>query len=192
MYTPKDYKYLLGLPGFSDNSLNTHFTLYEGYVKNTNSILEKFRDGILEHGTIEGAEVKRRLGWEYNGMKLHEIYFESLSKSPNTLNVESALGKKIVEHYGSFENWLETFKKIATMRGIGWTALVKGEDGQLFTLWFEEHNTGHFANSKVIVCIDMLEHAFMLDYGTKKADYVNAFLNSVDWKVCEERFENNN
>lgn len=189
MYTPKDYKYLLGLPGFSDEVLNTHFTLYEGYVKNTNSILESFRSGDLEHGSIEGSEVKRRLGWEYNGMKLHEIYFESLSKTPNSLDAESKLAKKINETYGSFEKWLEAFKKIATMRGIGWTALVADETGELFTIWLEEHNTGHFANSKVILCIDMLEHAFMLDYGTKKADYVEAFLKAVDFRVCEERFE---
>lgn len=193
MYTPKDYKNLLGLKGFSDNALNIHFTLYEGYVKNINSILEKFQNGSIERNSIEASEIERRMGWEYNGMKLHEIYFESLSHNPNQINQESALYKKLEEIYGSFENWLDTFKSIATMRGIGWVALVKGErEDELFTLWLEEHNTGHFTNSKVILCIDMLEHAFMIDYGTKKADYVNAFLESVDWKVCEERFENKN
>ncbi len=192
MYIARNFEYLFGIKGFSDNSLNTHFTLYEGYVKNTNSILENFRNGNLTHDSIEGAEVKRRLGWEYNGMKLHEIYFESLSKTPNSINTESSLYKKITEIYGSFEKWLETFKKIATMRGIGWVALVADENGELFTLWFEEHNTGHFTNGKVILCIDMLEHAFMLDYGTKKADYVESFLKALDWKICEERFENIN
>ena len=76
MYTSKDYKNLLGLKGFSDLALNTHFTLYEGYVKNTNSILEKFDTEKIENGSIEMAELKRRFGWEYNGMKLHEVYFE--------------------------------------------------------------------------------------------------------------------
>lgn len=189
MYTPKDYKYLLGLEGFSDNALNTHFTLYEGYVKNINSILEKFRTKVLVQDSIEGAEVKRRLGWEYNGMKLHEIYFESLSKSPQALNKDSLLAAKLEESYGSIEEWLTIFKNIASMRGIGWVSLVKGEDGNLFTVWFEEHNTGHLANSKVLLCIDMLEHAFILDYGTKKIEYINAFLKAVDWKVCEERFK---
>jgi len=191
MYTPKNYDHLLGTEGFSEAALKLHFTLYEGYVKNINSILAKWNEGKLELGSIEASEVERRMGWEYNGMKLHEIYFGSLSKDRNELNKESALAKKIDEIYGSFENWIATLKSIGTMRGIGWVALVKGEsENELFTLWFEEHNTGLFANSKVILCMDMLEHAFLLDFGTKKADYIDAFLKNVDWKVCEERFEN--
>ena len=108
MYTSKDYKNLLGLKGFSDLALNTHFTLYEGYVKNTNSILEKFDTEKIENGSIEMAELKRRFGWEYNGMKLHEVYFESLSHTPNAINIESDLYKKIIENYNSFEKFLET------------------------------------------------------------------------------------
>ena len=127
---------------------------------------------------------------EYNGMKLHEIYFESLSKTTNIINPESTLAKKISEAYGDFSKFLEIFKSTGTARGIGWVALLKEENtNNVFTVWFEEHDTGVFANSKVILCMDMLEHAFLLDYGTKKADYISAFLENVDWKVCEERFE---
>ncbi len=191
MYQAKNYTYLLGLEGFSDKALTMHFTLYGGYVKNTNSILEKFKSGSLLHDSIEGAEVKRRLGWEYNGMKLHEIYFESLSKTPESLDEKSELGRKLVESYGSYEDWLNsTFKKIASMRGIGWTALVKTEEGELLTLWFEEHNTGILANSKIILCIDMLEHAFLIDYGIEKLKYIEAFIKNIDWKICEDRFKN--
>ncbi len=190
MYTAKNYEELIGINGFSDEALRLHFTLYEGYVKNVNSILEKFDGNKLEKGSIEMSETQRRFGWEYNGMKLHEIYFESISKTPNKINPESALAKKIDEIYGSFEKFLEALKNTGVMRGIGWVALVKEENtNELFTLWFEEHNTGIFANSKVLLCIDMLEHAFLLDFGTKKADYIDAFLENVDWKVVEERFE---
>lgn len=192
MYTAKNYENLLGLKGFSDEALRLHFTLYEGYVKNINSILNKWNDGTVEKGSIEASEIERRMGWEYNGMKLHEIYFGSLSKTPNILNIESKLAKKIEETYGSFDNWVEIFKKIATIRGIGWTALAVDEEGNLFTIWFEEHNTGLLANSKIILCIDMLEHAFIIDFGTKKLDYVNTFLKSIDWNICEERFNNFN
>ncbi len=189
MYTAKNYENLLGLNGFSENALKLHFTLYEGYVKNINSILEKFQNGLVGRDSIEASELERRMGWEYNGMKLHEIYFESLSKTPNSINIESSLYKNLEKMYGSFENWKDTFKSVCKMRGIGWVALVKGEEGELFTLWFEEHNTGNFTNSKVLLCIDLLEHAFIIDYGTKKADYVDAFLENVDWKVVEDRFE---
>lgn len=190
MYTAKNYQNLLGLKSFSDEALKLHFTLYEGYVKNVNSILEKLRSETIENGSIEAAEMRRRISWEYNGMKLHEIYFESLSKTPNKINPESALAKKIDESYGSFEKFIEIVKSTGTARGIGWVALLKEEDtNDIFTVWFEEHDTGIFANSKVLLCMDLLEHAFLLDFGPKKADYINAFLENIDWKACEERFE---
>ncbi|MEN9338387.1 MAG: hypothetical protein RI945_112 [Candidatus Parcubacteria bacterium] len=190
MYTPKDYKNLLGLKGFSDNSLNTHFTLYEGYVKNINSILEKLRSDGLDKNSIEAAEMRRRLSWEYNGMKLHEIYFESLSKTPNVIDLNSSLVAKINEAYGDFPKFIEILKSTGMARGIGWVAVLKeNETDNIFTVWFEEHDTGVFANSKVLLCIDMLEHAFILDFGLKKADYINAFLENIDWKIVEERFK---
>ena len=190
MYTAKNYENLLGIESFSDEALKLHFTLYEGYVKNVNSILEKLRGGIIEKGSIEASELRRRISWEYNGMKLHEIYFESLSKAPNKINHESKLAKKIDQSYGSFENFTEMVKSTGTARGIGWVALLKEEDtDNIFTVWFEEHDTGVFANSRVIFCMDLLEHAFILDFGAKKLDYINAFLEKIDWKVCEERFE---
>lgn len=190
-YTPKDYKNLLGLKGFSDNALNIHFTLYEGYVKNVNSILEKFSGKMLSDGSIEKSEIQRRFAWEYNGMKLHEIYFESLSKEKRDPDSESLLAKSLVKKYGSFEEFITQFKSAGMGRGIGWVALVR-EDGtnEPFILWFEEHATGLFVNSKTVLCMDLLEHAFMIDYGTKKADYIDAFLEAVDWKIVEERFEN--
>ena len=190
MYISKNYESLLGLKGFSDEALKLHFTLYEGYVKNVNSILEKLRSGSIEKGSIEASELRRRISWEYNGMKLHEIYFESTSKTPNKINSESGLAKKIYETYGSFENFLEMVKSTGTARGIGWVALLKEEGtNNIFTVWFEEHDTGVFANSKILFCMDLLEHAFLLDFGTKKIDYINAFLENVDWKVVEDRFE---
>lgn len=190
MYTAKNYEYLLGLKGFSDEALKTHFTLYGGYVKNINSILEKLQNGNIERNSLEASELERRMGWEYNGMKLHEKYFESLSNTPKDINKESNLYKKVLEIYGSFENWVESFKTIGMMRGIGWIALVKGEtENELFTIWIDEHNTGLFANSKIILIMDVFEHAVLPDFKLKRADYINAFLENVDWKVCEERFE---
>jgi Fe-Mn family superoxide dismutase len=189
MYTPKDYKNLLGIKGFSDLSLNTHFTLYEGYVKNINSILDKLRSEGLDKTSIEAAEMRRRLSWEYNGMKLHEIYFESISQAPNPIDLNSRLITKINEAYGDFSKFLGILKSTGMARGIGWVAVLKEDKtDDIFTVWFEEHDTGIFANSKVLLCIDMLEHAFILDYGTKKADYIDSFLESVDWKIVEDRF----
>ncbi|MCX7831008.1 MAG: Fe-Mn family superoxide dismutase, partial [Acidobacteria bacterium] len=110
-YTAKDYSYLIGMEGFSETLLKNHFTLYQGYVTNTNKVLEAL-DAMLKEGktaTPEYAELKRRMGWEFNGMRLHELYFENLG-GKNPINKESKLYKKIVEDFGSYENWEKDFR----------------------------------------------------------------------------------
>lgn len=189
MYTAKNFEHLLGTEGFSDTLLRNHFTLYEGYVNNTNKIVEKFDKNELQIGSTEYSEVQRRLGWEYNGMKLHELYFENLTKEKVERNLNSELYKKIESIYGNFESFEKSFRSVGAMRGIGWVALVKDNvNEELFTIWIDEHNTGNFADSKILLIMDVFEHAFITDYGIKRADYIAAFWNNINWKVVEERF----
>ena len=188
-YTAKDYKSLIGMKGFSDTLLNNHFTLYQGYVTNTNKVLDTLatmlKDGKV--GTPEYAELKRRLGWEFNGMRLHEYYFENLGgKAP--LNKSGKLGKKLAEEFGSYENWEKDFRGTGTMRGVGWTILYQDNlTGKLINQWINEHDTGHPAGCTPILVLDVFEHAFMIDYGLKRADYIEAFFNNINWGVAEAR-----
>jgi Fe-Mn family superoxide dismutase len=193
MYEAKDFSGLLGLAGFSDTLLNNHFTLYQGYVANVNTLLKKMNEIRVERGEgddthkEESAELHRRYGWEYNGMKLHELYFENMSKSPAMFNSESALGKLLVERFGSYEAFQNHFSKnVGMFRGIGWVALVKRDD-TLGVIWIGEHDEGLLANSKILLIMDVFEHAFMVDYGLKRADYITAFLAAIDWSVVESR-----
>ncbi|MFH1315565.1 MAG: hypothetical protein ABIH67_04170, partial [Candidatus Uhrbacteria bacterium] len=82
-YQTKNFSHLLGLPGFSDTMLQNHLTLYEGYVANTNKMIEKIikLHNDNQMNDPEFAELKRRFGWEFNGMRLHELYFENLTKN---------------------------------------------------------------------------------------------------------------
>jgi Fe-Mn family superoxide dismutase len=186
-YTAKDFSHLLGTPGFSDVLLNNHFTLYQGYVKNTNLLIEKFDKGEVASGTPEYSELQRRFGWEWNGMKLHELYFENMAQAGVALS-DGVLKEKIERVYGSVENWQKTFIATGLMRGIGWVVLVhdKSKD-ELFTVWVDEHNTGNLVGTTPLLVMDVFEHAFMVDYGLKRADYITAFMSSVDWKVVESR-----
>jgi Fe-Mn family superoxide dismutase len=190
-YTAKDYKSLIGMKGFSDTLLNNHFTLYQGYVTNTNKVLDTLaamlKDGKV--GTPEYAELKRRLGWEFNGMRLHELYFENLGgKAP--LNKSGKLGKKLADEFGSYENWEKDFRGTGTMRGIGWTILYQDNlTGKLINQWINEHDTGHPAGCTPILVLDVFEHAFMIDYGLKRADYIEAFFNNINWGAAEIRLK---
>ncbi|MCW1888034.1 MAG: Fe-Mn family superoxide dismutase [Candidatus Moranbacteria bacterium] len=185
-YPVQNFEHLLGLPGMSDALLTNHFALYQGYVANTNTLRKLLSEA--EAGTPAFNELTRRFGWEWNGMRLHELYFANLSKVATTLS-EGALKEKIVAQFGSVENWQKAFLATGAMRGIGWVILCLDDaSGELMNVWINEHDLGHLAGTTPLVVMDVFEHAFMLDYGIKRADYLNVFMNALNWPVAEQRF----
>jgi len=188
-YTAKDYSGLIGLEGFSETLLNNHFTLYQGYVTNTNKLVDSLA-AMLKEGkmaTPEYAELKRRMGFEFNGMRLHEYYFENLG-GKGALDKSGKLGKKLAGEFGSYEDWEKDFRATATMRGIGWAILYQDNlTGMLLNQWINEHETGHPAGCTPLLVLDVFEHAFMIDYGLKRADYIEAFFKNVNWGAVESR-----
>jgi Fe-Mn family superoxide dismutase len=190
-YEPKNYDRLLGTEGFSDNALKTHFTLYQGYVNNTNKLVDQLSSYLKEGktGTPEYAELKRRFGWEFNGMRLHEYYFGAMKKGGSLVNKNSELVGKINEDFGSFDSFEADFKATATSRGIGWGILYfDTQEKRLLNTWVNEHDVGHLAGATPLLNIDVFEHAFMLDYGTKRADYIASFMKVIDWELVQKRF----
>ena len=190
-YVAKDYNKLIGMEGFSETLLKNHFALYQGYVTNTNKVLDTL-DQMLKTdrtGTPEFAELKRRLGWEFNGMRLHEYYFENLGGKAG-IDKGGRLGKKLSEDFGSYDAWEKDFKATGTMRGIGWVVLYQDiANGKLINFWINEHDVSHPAGCNPLLIMDVFEHAFMLDYGLKRADYINAFFKNIDWKSVEARLK---
>ena len=190
-YSAKDFSHLIGMKGFSETLLKNHFTLYQGYVTNTNKLMDTLAAMVKEGkiGTPEYAELKRRLGFEFNGMRLHEYYFGNLGDSGG-LDKAGKLGKKLAEDFGSYENWEKDFKGTGTMRGIGWAILYQDNiTGKLFNQWINEHETGHPAGCLPILIMDVFEHAFITDYGLKRADYIEAFFKNIDWNAVESRLK---
>ncbi len=190
-YEAKDYSKLIGMEGFSDTLLTNHFTLYQGYVTNTNKLTDILA-AMLKEGktaTPEYAELKRRFGFEFNGMRLHEYYFENLG-GKNPLDRSSALAKKLAGAFGSYDDWEKDFRATGAMRGIGWVVLYQDNtNGGLCNQWINEHEVGHLTGCRPILVMDVFEHAFMLDYGLKRADYMEAFYKNVDWKVVADRLK---
>jgi Fe-Mn family superoxide dismutase len=188
-YQAIDYSGILGMEGFSDTLLKNHFTLYQGYVTNTNKVIDTL-DRLLKEGqsgSPEYAELKRRLGWEFNGMRLHEYYFENLG-GKGGIDKAGKLHEKLVESFGSYEVWEKDFRATGAMRGIGWVALYRDiPSGRLINFWINEHDGGHPAGGMPILIMDVFEHAFMIDYGLKRADYIEAFFKNINWKTVESR-----
>ncbi len=190
-YTARDYSNLLGMAGFSETLLKNHFTLYQGYVTNTNRLLDSLASMLKEGkvGIPEYAELKRRQGFEFDGMRLHEHYFQNLG-GKRALDKSGSLGKKLAEDFGSYEDWEKDFKGTGTMRGIGWAILYQDNvTGRLINQWINEHETGHLAGCIPVLVMDVFEHAFMIDYGLKRADYIEAFFKNIHWEVAESRLK---
>ncbi len=184
VFEAKNFESLLGTKGLSDQLLKNHFTLYQGYVTNTNKVADALGAMAKEGKTAspEYAELKRRFGWEWNGMRLHEYYFGNLIKDGKALDKNSNLFRKIVEDFGSYENWEKDFKATGAMRGIGWVILYY-DGSRLFNTWINEHDVGHLSGATPLLVMDVFEHAYMIDYGLKKADYIEAFFRAIDWTI---------
>ncbi len=186
-YQAKDYSNLIGMEGFSETLLKNHFTLYQGYVNNTNKLHDLLGSKAKDATNPEYAELKRRFGFEFNGMRLHEYYFENLGvKAP--LDKSGTLAKKLADAFGSYDAWEQDFRATGAMRGIGWVVLYQDNTtARLFNQWINEHEVGHLAGCRPILVMDVFEHAFMTDYGLKRADYIESFFKNINWQVVEAR-----
>ena len=188
-YMAKDFSNLIGMEGFSDTLLNNHFTLYQGYVSNTNKLIDILASLLKEgkESTPEYAELKRRIGFEFNGMRLHELYFSNLGgKQP--LDKSSKIANQMAEDFGSYEDWERDFKATGKMRGIGWAILYQDKvTGRPFNQWINEHEVGHPTGCTPVLVMDVFEHAFMTDYGLKRASYIEAFFQNINWGVVDSR-----
>ena len=191
LFKAKNYSSLIGMEGFSDAALHLHLKLYEGYVKNTNQLTSLLTQYATEgkDRSPEYAEIKRRLMWEYDGMRLHEYYFDALGGKGSVRDPSSALSQKIDEDFGSFEKWKADFVATGSMRGIGWAILYYDPVAKrLVNAWVNEHNVGHLAGGEPLLCMDVFEHAYMIDYGMDRAKYIDAFFANTKWPLVESRY----
>ena len=190
-YEPKKFN-LPSLEGISDESVVQHIGLYEGYVKNFNAISAKLVEYAKE-GTEKNAialgELVRRKSFEFDGMRLHELYFTQFEGGAQELP-SGALKDALEKEYHKIEYFLAMFKAIGNMRGPGWAMLYWDTQAKQFLTGFSgEQHQGHFVSLPIILALDVWEHAFLLDYGAQgKAAYVDAFFKNLNWKVVEKRF----
>ncbi len=188
-YQAKDYNYLLGqVSGIDDQLLTMHFTLYKGYVANTNKLLKELGE-MEETGkmrTPEFAGLKRMFGWEFDGMRLHEYYFENLGKS--ALSEESQLYKEISDQFGSMDRFKEELTATGLIRGIGWVILYRDpKSRKLIIDWVNEHDAGHLAGATPLLVMDVFEHAYITQYGLDRAGYIQAFIDNINWERVQKR-----
>ena len=196
LYTPKQFN-LSGLNGISDQTLEMHFKLYEGYVKETNNLTAKIsefiKDGKVDQEEMPAySELTRRLGFEYNGMVLHEYYFGNM-KQNGSVDPEknSAFLRAAEQSFGSYDIWKADFVGIGKMRGVGWAICYENPaNSRLSNHWITLHETGNVAGFNPVLVMDVWEHAFLLDYKpAERPKYIEAFFSNIDWNAVEQRLQ---
>jgi superoxide dismutase, Fe-Mn family len=193
-YRPKEFN-LGGLTGISERTLDMHFQLYQGYVNETNRLTQRISE-FLQDGKIDQeempaySELTRRLGFEYNGMVLHEYYFGNLKKGGGgDPSGRSSFARTAELRFGSYSNWKADFVGIGRMRGVGWAICFQDPgSSRLSNHWVTLHENGNVAGFKPVLVMDVWEHAFLLDYKpSERAKYIEAFFANIDWEAVEER-----
>jgi Fe-Mn family superoxide dismutase len=194
-YTARQFN-LSGLNGISDETLEMHFKLYEGYVKETNNLTERIAD-FIKDGNVDQeempaySELTRRLGFEYNGMVLHEYYFDNLHSGggPGDPAKTSQFAKAAEASFGGYEIWKADFVGIGKMRGVGWAICYQNPtNGRLSNHWISLHEVGNVAGFVPILVMDVWEHAYLLDYKpAEKSKYIDAFFANINWKSIDKR-----
>ncbi len=191
-YTAQTFN-LPELPGLSEKQITAHLGLYQGYVKHMNVLREEIFEleaADKEKYSYSIMETRRRLGFEFNGMRMHEYYFAQLEGGATPMNPASKLADALTEKYQSLENFIQHFTQVGMSRGIGWSVLYADDKaGTVHTSWVGDHELGQLAGLPVILAMDMWEHAYMVDYlPAEKKSYIEAFLKNMNWSVPERRF----
>lgn len=186
-YTAREFD-IPELKGISQQTIDEHIKLYQGYVKNTNKILADLKKKDLD--SYAKSEMQRRLGFEFDGMRNHEFYFASLEGGSKQLAADSFLKDEIVKEWKSFDGWLESFKALAKTRGVGWAILYYDKHNErLINAWVDEQHLGHLTGVTPVLMLDMWEHSFVADYQPSgKGQYIEDYFENLNWHVIEDNF----
>ncbi len=190
-YQPKTFT-IPALAGISKESIDAHLGLYQGYVKNFNAIsalLPEYAKDSEKHAHAL-SELIRRRSFEFDGMRLHELYFSQFEGGATPLTPGGPLAQALEKDYMKAEHIIPYLTAIGNMRGPGWALLYWDPQAKQFLAGFSgEQHQGHFATLPIILALDVWEHAYLADYGAAgKAKYIEAFFANLNWSIIESRF----
>src|SRR3989338_10927767 len=185
-YQPEELKIKNGLEGLSLKMLAEHFKLYEGYVKKANEIQEKIAAADKSEANASYSyigELKRQETFSVNGIKLHEVYFGHLGGD----GVPSGeLVKMIERDFESLDKWQEDMI-VTGISARGWAVLAYDfKDNRLHNYGADAHNVGAVWAAIPLIVLDVYEHAYFMDYGVNRKDYISSFFKNLDWEFANE------
>jgi Fe-Mn family superoxide dismutase len=167
---------LLELEGMSAVAMRAHHRVYAEEVRQRNELLVR-----LGRGTGDLRALKLELAYAVGQIKSHEVYFEHLGGAGG--EPTGAIATLIARDFGSVDAWRADLRATALAgRGWAWTAYDRDE-GRLHNYLGDGQNASPVWNATPLVALDVFEHAYLLDFQTDRAGYVDAFFANLDWAV---------
>jgi len=189
---PYDYKGLE--PFISEQQLTIHHQKHhQAYVNGANAIFEKIEKARKEGLDLDMKSVLKELSFNIGGHILHSLFWENLSPKEKGGGGEPVgfLSDILNIEFGSFERFKKEFTQAAaSVEGSGWTALTFDKKiNKPLIMQIEKHNTNIYPNFKILMVLDVFEHAYYLDYKNERAKFIEAFWNIVNWNEIKNRLK---
>ena len=180
-------------PYISEEQLRIHYEKHhQAYVNGANAILQRLDKSRKEGTDLDMKATLKELSFNIGGHLLHSIFWGNLAPAGKGGGKPSGLlGDEIEKEFGSFERFRKEFTQAAmTVEGSGWAALAfcRRTKRPIITQ-IEKHNTNVYPNFRILIVIDVFEHAYYLDYKNDRGKFVDAFWNIVNWDAVNKRFE---
>jgi superoxide dismutase, Fe-Mn family len=181
---------LSGVQGLSKKAIDLHLGLYKTYVEQLNKLLEQSPERSAGASPLALDGYNRRFAFEYNGVALHELFFEQLAGKHRQPRSDGEFLEALHESYGDFAGWKSSIEALAKTRGVGWVLTLRERGAErLHNCWIDLHQLSLPANCEIVFALDLWEHAYMIDFtAAQRADYVKIILENVDWPVLDQRF----
>ncbi len=181
-------------PYISEMQLTIHHQKHhQAYVTGANNILEKLDKARKENADVDIKATLKDLSWNIGGHLLHSLFWANLAPAGKGGGEKPSgmLGEFLNKEFGSFERFKKEFTQAAlSVEGSGWAALTLDEKTQRpLIMQIEKHNTNVYPTFKILMILDMFEHAYYIDYKNEKAKFIDAYWNIVNWKEIDTRLE---
>jgi len=187
------YEYKDLAPYMSEEQLRIHHSKHhQAYVNGSNAILQKLDKARKEGAEIDVKSTLKELSFNIGGHLLHSLFWENLAPpSKGDRKPSGMLDDALKKEFGTFERFKKEFTQAAvTVEGSGWAALTFcRQTNRPIIMQIEKHNTNVYPMFRILMVLDVFEHAYYIDYKNERAKFVDAFWNIVNWDKVNRRLE---
>jgi superoxide dismutase, Fe-Mn family len=187
------YDYTALAPYISGEQLTLHHTKHhQAYVTGANAVLEKLDKARKDNADLDMKATLKELSFHVGGYRLHSLFWENLAPAGNGGGglPGGELAKAIDAEFGKFDRFKKEFTQAASgAEGSGWAVLTHcRKTNRLLIMQLEKHNVNLIPGYRILMALDVWEHAYYLDYRNDRAKFIEGFWNIVNWQEVNTRF----